>query len=43
MTSSDQNVTPDEELESEIVSSPATPGAAGLPLPDDATPDPTDD
>jgi hypothetical protein len=43
MTSPEENVTPDEDEKSEIVSTPATPGAAGLPLPDDATPDPTED
>ncbi|CAN5198646.1 hypothetical protein BH11ACT7_BH11ACT7_37700 [soil metagenome] len=32
----------DEEQKDEIVSSPATPGAEGLPLPEDATPDPTE-
>jgi hypothetical protein len=41
MTTPDENVTADEK--DEIVAAPATPGADGLPLPDDATPDPTDD
>jgi hypothetical protein len=43
MTKPDQDVTPDEDLKSEIVSSPAAPGADGLPLPDRATADPTED
>jgi len=43
MTKPDQDVTPDDDLKSEIVSTPATPGADGLPLPDEATPDATED
>ena len=43
MTTPDGNVNPDENQKDEIVSTPATPGADGLPLPDDATPDPTED
>jgi hypothetical protein len=42
MTTPDENVMPDDEQKDEIVSSPATPGADGLPLPDDATADPTE-
>ncbi|MGE2836198.1 hypothetical protein [Mycobacterium sp. SMC-4] len=42
MTSSNENVTPEPPSQEEEVLAPATPGAEGLPLPDDAVEKPSE-
>ncbi|MGE2735854.1 hypothetical protein [Mycolicibacterium vaccae] len=42
MTSANENVTPESAPTEEEVLAPATPGAEGLPLPDDAVDKPSD-
>lgn len=42
MTAANENVTPESAAQEEEVLAPATPGAEGLPLPDDAVEKPSE-
>lgn len=42
MTASNENVTPEYAIKDEDALAPATPGAEGLPLPDDAVQKPSE-